>query len=208
MANQAMALAVEGYRTPSRMRKLQTVDALEGMLTVIKAAAGDEQTLLEQGAHYQADQVMVQEAAKFFLLRYLMAPGVKGIQLLGLKETASAVEIKDHKRWLMKWLHPDRNPSPWEQKLFHRISELKNEGPDQALPKTIVQTHNAGSRKVRSNWSIARERKKDKSPRRALFLALRPLVFGAALALFVLWLMLLPNTFWIKLLSLFPIGST
>lgn len=44
-------------------------------------------------------------------------------RVLGLAPGASAEEVRDHKRLLLKWLHPDRNPSPEARAMLRRVLE-------------------------------------------------------------------------------------
>jgi hypothetical protein len=176
----AMTLAVEAYKTPSRLRHLSTGAVPSGMFLVIKAAAGDDATLLEQSELHRMSVENVRDAAKHFLLRHLLDPNVRGLQLLGLSEGAKEADIKNHKRWLQKWLHPDRNPSMWEQQLFKRISELKV-GDQVAVASSLAPVVSAHkSRHRRSTWTLANDRHKDVSRRRALLRFMVPLIAGAA----------------------------
>jgi hypothetical protein len=169
-----MTIAVEAYRTPSRFRRLRPDAVFSHMLTVIKAAAGDEETLAAQSSIYRMGQKELQEAARHLLLRHLMNSDVRGPRLLGLPDNATPAQLKDHKRWLLKWLHPDRNPSAWEQKLFHRINDYKLDSPAPAPIQRVRSSRKAGQR--HRSWALALDRRRDASPRRVFLRVIRPLV--------------------------------
>jgi hypothetical protein len=177
-----MFVAVEAYRAPSRFRKNSSQIVFAQMLTVIKAAAGDEKTLAEQTALYRMSARELQEAAKHFLLLQLLNSDARGNRLLGLPDDATPAELKDHKRWLLKWLHPDRNPSTWEQKLFHRVSDFQQES-HTILRSTLESNHRKrGTGKSRQAWKLASNRHRDASPPRIFLRTLRLLVAGALCA--------------------------
>lgn len=46
--------------------------------------------------------------------------------VLALPQNWSSQDVREHKRWMLKWLHPDRNPSAWEANLFHRVKEASD----------------------------------------------------------------------------------
>jgi hypothetical protein len=122
----AMDSALDAFRNPSRHRKERVAAFPEGMLLVIKAAAGDQPTINAVAEERRVPGGDVQEASRHYLLKLLLRPGAQGLQLLGLNVGAEPRTIKDHKRWLLKWLHPDRNPNDWERRLFLKVSELPN----------------------------------------------------------------------------------
>jgi hypothetical protein len=192
MEQQAMLHAVEALRTPSRYRKVVTNDLPIGMLAVIKIAAGDEKLLAENAQIYRLPSEQVQEAAKHFLLRVLLDPESHGLRLLGLNEGASEGEIKDHKRWLLKWLHPDRNPSKWEQALFHRVNAIKIETKElsrlPAAQKKKSDQRNSRRHIRQRMWTPVDNRRKDTSTRRLLFRLSKPLLASTAFVVTIIWL--------------------
>lgn len=49
------------------------------------------------------------EAARFYLQQLLFRPEADCYRILGLRQGASRVTARTHMRWLLQWLHPDRN---------------------------------------------------------------------------------------------------
>jgi hypothetical protein len=118
----ALGIALDLYRRPQRAHALRRHGVPKGMLDVIKiAASSDEEVEVLAGAKTDGD-VQVREAAIFFLQQMLMPEDGDDHRQLGLEPGASLQDVKDHKRWLLKWLHPDRNPNAWEQVLFRRVT--------------------------------------------------------------------------------------
>jgi hypothetical protein len=188
---EAMSLAVGSYRGLQRGKRENSPS--KGMITVIKAAAGDENTLAQEALHHHLSTEEIREAAKHYLLRMLLDPERQGIRLLGLADDAKETEIKDHKRWLLKWLHPDRNPNSWEQALFHRVNAIKIEAvkiDGQKPAPTMVPTdrkHHSVQiekrRKFQRHRLVPSEtRKRDTSARRLLFQFAKPVLASAIIA--------------------------
>jgi hypothetical protein len=205
MVLDAMTLSVESYRTPSRFRSAAASSEVpSGMLLVIKAAAGDEETLEKQAAIYRMSTKDLQEAAKHYLRRHLLDPKVRGLRLLGLRENASETEIKDHKRWLLKWLHPDRNPSAWEQQLFHRVNDFKQG--TEAVAFQVIERRSSSSfnKRRRRSWELAKDRRRDASPKQVIMRLVRPLLVGLVGIAALICLLLALNLYGISLMSLWP----
>ena len=115
----AIDSALKAYRNPSHRQKLQQLP--DGMLDVIKIAAGESEALQKVIELRNVPEKLVLEASKLYLQNILTRDVNNNFAALGLNQDASASDIKDHKRWLLKWLHPDRNPSKWESALFARV---------------------------------------------------------------------------------------
>ena len=118
---QAMDVALGMYRHPATVRATQDAPLPEGMLTVIRIAAGAEvdADIISPDRARNAEEA--REAAVFFLQQVLFRPQSTSYRLLGLAAGAELAQVREHKRWLLKWLHPDRNPNTWESALFQRV---------------------------------------------------------------------------------------
>jgi hypothetical protein len=202
MERDAMFFAVEAFRPTSLKKRTLSQVLPPGMLIVIKAAAGDEPTLAQQADIHRMGVEQVQEASKHYLLKLLLEPDNQGLRLLGLSAGASDSQIKDHKRWLLKWLHPDRNPNSWEQSLFHKVSTVKIEpagvdskvaafasstsGPTSGhaggpLPSGVPK-HAARKTSPRPKWKPSESRRRDASTRRIVFRIATPLIASGSVA--------------------------
>ncbi|MEJ2378571.1 MAG: J domain-containing protein [Pseudolabrys sp.] len=49
------------------------------------------------------------EASRFYLQHVLFRPDADSYRILGLQPDASRATARNHMRWLLQWLHPDRN---------------------------------------------------------------------------------------------------
>jgi hypothetical protein len=121
------------------------------MLTVIKVAASSEdevRKLIPDHARAPSD---IRAAAVFFLQQVLFAGQGDHYRVLGLTSGAAPEEVREHKRWLLKWLHPDRNNNAWESSLFLRVSQaaeqLETGRPVVPPQRPAVHSHRSAHRK-------------------------------------------------------------
>jgi hypothetical protein len=124
MQNQrAVSAAWEVYRQPARYRTLRRQDIPTDILDVIKISGGDEATTQIWAEQLGVNAEELGKASSYYLHQFMAAAGNDARRLLCLDQWATAADLKMHKRWLLKWLHPDRNPSAWEANLFRRVNE-------------------------------------------------------------------------------------
>ena len=64
---------------------------------------------------------VVIEAARFYLQQVLFRPDADCYRVLGLEPTASRATARTHMRWLLQWLHPDRNNNSWDAVYAERV---------------------------------------------------------------------------------------
>lgn len=94
----------------------------QGILQLLRIVGGDEQALAEAHAASKASEREVREASVFFVQQVLFAPGADSYRMLGVDPDADDERIKEHYRWLVRWLHPDRNPDEWEAVYADRVN--------------------------------------------------------------------------------------
>src|SRR5688500_8453604 len=121
MERQAIDIAIDMVSRPLLIREVQRTPLPPGVREVMRLATSSETELELAGKGRSRDAKALQHAAIVFLQQALFYPGADSYRILGLDRGATAKEIRDHRRLLLKWLHPDRNPSSWEQMLFQRV---------------------------------------------------------------------------------------
>jgi hypothetical protein len=92
------------------------------VLIVIRIAAGDDETLEAAGRWTGRQEGVLREAAAIYLQQALFTKDADAYRILGVAADAPQDLIGQHMRWLMKWLHPDRERSDWEAAFAQRIS--------------------------------------------------------------------------------------
>jgi hypothetical protein len=63
-------------------------------------------------------------------------------RILGIEPTASRATARNHMRWLLEWLHPDRNNNQWDAVYAERVLRAWREV--SASQSTIVQLSDSG----------------------------------------------------------------
>jgi DnaJ domain len=173
----ALTVALDMFRSPSLARKVQQQELPSGILRIIRIAAGEKfDDKIAEDAHgwSEAD---IRAAAVFFLQQILLAPHSDDYRILGLDRGATQADVRDHKRALLKWLHPDRNSNKWESAFFQHVvkaadsisTQMENAEPGAAQSSKEFQFVKLKSASKRPRNSIPRY-VKEKRFRRPMFL--------------------------------------
>jgi hypothetical protein len=118
----ALDVALDMMQRPLLAKHAQRTPLPEDVLQLIRIAAGSEEDVAWASRTRARANDEIREAAVTFLQQVLFCPGADNFRLLGLGPSATAEELHEHRRWLLKWLHPDRNRNKWESQLFQRVS--------------------------------------------------------------------------------------
>lgn len=122
MPQAAIDLVLALFKDPGLVAEFRE-RALPGDIgQVIRIAAGEgaatEAAVEATGIAAEA----LAEACVFFLQQMLFAPGADSYRVLGARPDDPQDRLREHYRWLMKWLHPDRNPDGWEAVYAERVT--------------------------------------------------------------------------------------
>jgi hypothetical protein len=118
---QAIDVALSIYRRPNLVRTERRKALPDNTLSLIRIASGGDiapEFLTTERARSEAE---AREASVFYIQQVLLSPKSDEYRQLGLTNQATTQQISEHKRYLLKWLHPDRNPNKWESALFQRV---------------------------------------------------------------------------------------
>ena len=136
----ALDIALQVYRQPALVRQVRSSSLPPRVLSVIKIAAGSDEDLLLPAAHVPEKTQEIRDAAIFFLQNCLFQSGGDSYRVLGVEPGAPVDEIRLHKRWLLKWLHPDLNRNTWEAAYLQRVLAAWQDiggDPKLAVPPTM-----------------------------------------------------------------------
>jgi hypothetical protein len=117
----ALDIALQVYRQPALVRQVRSSSLPPRVLSVIKIAAGSDEDLQLPAAHVPEKTQEIRDAAIFFLQNCLFQSGGDSYRVLGVEPGTPVDEIRLHKRWLLKWLHPDLNRNTWEAAYLQRV---------------------------------------------------------------------------------------
>jgi hypothetical protein len=117
-----MEQALAYHRAPALLSGAQARPLPEGVITLLRLAGGD-QALARQCAEASGEtEAQVLAAATFFIQQVMFAPGGDSYRVLGVEADADDTRIKEHYRWLVRWLHPDRNTDDWDNVYADRVN--------------------------------------------------------------------------------------
>ena len=121
--NSAVTDAINVFKQPARLHGLWKHGLPFDTLQVIKIAAGDADSVAAAAMDRNVEEAKLREAADFYLRQMFLQAGPSRHRLLGLAPQAGLEELRTHRRWLLKWLHPDRAGSKWRAAYFKQISD-------------------------------------------------------------------------------------
>jgi hypothetical protein len=119
---QALAL----YATPGRLPMLLKRPLPRAVLLLIRIAGGDSEAIASASARTAESRRVIVDAALLYIQQILFHDGADSYRLLGVRADAGNDTIKEHYRWLMHWLHPDRQPERWEVVYSERVNRAWN----------------------------------------------------------------------------------
>ena len=106
----ALKLAIDLVHVPSQVRLLRREPLPEGVPTLLRLAAGDQEAESAAVELTGRSAAVVRQAAAFFVEQILFAPNADSYRVLGASHTATAAELRRNAALLMRWLHPDLDP--------------------------------------------------------------------------------------------------
>lgn len=122
MSRATVDLALAVFKDPGLLVDLRERPLPEDVGVAIRIAAGEcaarDAAVADSGIPPDA----VVEACVFFLQQTLFAPGSDSYRILGGHPGDPQERLREHYRWLMKWLHPDRNQDGWETLYADRVN--------------------------------------------------------------------------------------
>lgn len=122
MTTEALDLALAMFREPARIAELRERALPSELGQVIRLAAGEAAAVAAAVDSCDESEDTLKEASVFFLQQVLFAPGADAYRTLGVDPDAPQERLREHYRWLMKWLHPDRNQDGWEAVYADRVN--------------------------------------------------------------------------------------
>jgi hypothetical protein len=119
---QALEMAIALRRAPYYAASVRARPLPGGVLLVIRIAAGDDVALLQAASANGEPPAALREAATLYLQQALFCDGADSYRVLGVHPSAPQALIKTHRRWLARWLHPDRDGDDWQTIYMKRVN--------------------------------------------------------------------------------------
>lgn len=118
----ALDQALVAFRTPGIFGRLREIELPEDVLLLIRIAAGEAEAR-EWACRASGEvEATVCEAAALFIQQVMFHPDSDSYRVLGVSPLAGPIQLKEHHRWLVRWLHPDRNPDEWDAVYADRVN--------------------------------------------------------------------------------------
>ena len=93
----------------------------DDVLVLLRLAANDQACLAEHAGRLGLPARRLHDAAVFYIQQVLFAQGADSYRVLGANADVSDTRLREHYRWLVRWLHPDRNSNEWEDVYLDRV---------------------------------------------------------------------------------------
>lgn len=117
----ALHFALDLTAMPTLAGIIQREPLPQGVLDVIRIAARCPETSERAATMTGQGPEALRDAAVLYLQTALFFPSADNYRVLGVAFDAPQAEIRQHLRWLMLWLHPDRQLSSWESTFAERV---------------------------------------------------------------------------------------
>lgn len=147
----AIYLALDLARMPALARAAGPLAVPHDALELIRIAAACPHTCRAAAMATGVPAGELVEAARFYLQQSLFRADADCYRVLGLQRGASRDVARQHMRWLLQWLHPDRN-SGWDGVYAERVVRAWREIAAGGQPAATAQDGSAVVHPVRLPW--------------------------------------------------------
>ena len=154
----ALKTAIDLMHVPSQVRVLRSEPLPDGVLTVLRIAAGDSDTERAAVDLTGRSLATVRRAAAFFIEQILLAPEADSYRVLGTTPQASAGELRRNVALLLRWLHPDLDPQGNRSIFAGRVTTAWNnlKTPERRAAYDVSRQHSKKRSKSRSKNGTSR----------------------------------------------------
>jgi hypothetical protein len=116
-------MALDLTRMPALGRRSVVPPLSPNIIELMRIAAANPEACRDAVAQTGEPRHVVIEAARFYLQQVLFRPDADCYRMLGIAPAASRATAREHMRWLLEWLHPDRNTNnnSWDTVYAERV---------------------------------------------------------------------------------------
>jgi hypothetical protein len=191
-------LALDLARMPALARRSAVPPLPPNIVELMRIAAGSPEACRAAVAQTGEPRHVLIESARFYLQQVLFRPDADCYRILGIQPAASRATAREHMRWLLEWLHPDRNNNnnSWDTVYAERVLKAWRDvsNGSAAKPKVALtrassdQNRKRRSRPIRLAWIERPVRGQSlaiRTPYRAFVLCAVPI--GLVIIVLALW---------------------
>jgi hypothetical protein len=118
--SRAIDMALDLARMPAFAPSMSASPLPADVLEVIRIAAESPEACRAAALATGESEPVLVEAARFYLQQVLFREEADCYRVLGIRPDEPREAARDHMRWLLRWLHPDRNGN-WDAVYAKRI---------------------------------------------------------------------------------------
>jgi hypothetical protein len=141
----ALKVAIDLVHVPTRARSLRAAPLPDGVITLLRIAAGDEATEDEAVETTGRARDVVRQAAVFFIEQVLLFPGADSYRILGASPNSVSAELRRNMALLLRWLHPDLDRHGLRSVLAGKVTAAWNDLKTPERRAAYDATRRAGS---------------------------------------------------------------
>lgn len=123
----ALKIAMDLVHVPSRVRQIRSAPLPDGVETLLRIAAGDEEEISKASEVTGRSRAIVREAGAFFIEQILFSPDTDSYRVLGLNPGATSGELRRNMALLLRWLHPDVDTDGKRSVFVGRVTHAWND---------------------------------------------------------------------------------
>jgi hypothetical protein len=123
----SLNMAIDLMRNPAQVRHVRATTLPDGVLTLLRIAAADEEAIDQAIQATGKTHQVVREAATFFIEQILFCPEADSYRVLGAKPEATNSELRHNMALLLRWLHPDHGRQGERSVFTSRVTRAWND---------------------------------------------------------------------------------
>jgi hypothetical protein len=161
-SQRAIVSALDLARMPAFAPAMSVAPLPPDIIEVIRIAAESPEACREAALATGRPEPELVEAARFYLQQVLFRDDADAYRILGIRPGDSRASARAHMRWLLRWLHPDRNGG-WDAVYAKRIVQAWREVSNDAVTPRVSQEA-AGASKINTRRNGVRYRNSVRLP--------------------------------------------
>jgi hypothetical protein len=108
-------------RAPRLARVMRSMRLPEGLTFLLQILSGEREARVEAQRVTRLDEDAIVSIVEFYVLQVMLFRGASSRRILGVEPGAERSQIRRNMVYLMIWLHPDREASPWRVVFARRV---------------------------------------------------------------------------------------
>jgi hypothetical protein len=118
----ALGLALDLLRMPRLAEPMRRAPLPPDMLSILQIAGGCQEARDRAEKETGEDAARILQAVTFYIQQVVLHPDADDHRVLGGSPSTPRGLLRQHRNWLLKWLHPDKLGDGWEAVLAQRVN--------------------------------------------------------------------------------------